>query len=526
MRYTLLLIVLMFTNGISFAQVDHRDANELYKKGNYLMAIDEYKKLLKLERDDPTYNFRLGVCYLKTNLDRKRASQYFARAKATGKYDKELPYYYGVALAINYELDEAIASLDEYLSSPGKHEEEAKKRKKDCLMAKELMKNPAEVTFENMGDKINSSEPDYYPFISGDERILSYTSRRKYKGKIEYDGYYPSDVYLATYNGITFSEGKVMKSFNSNYNDQSTGMSLDGETMFFYSDNNPKGELFTVTKDGGNSFKKKTKITRIDADDFLESAMCISPDGQTIIFSSNNTKGYESKEDGVAPMEVSGGFDLWIMRKLPFGDNAWAVPQNIGSGVNSAGNEDFPSFAPNGTTIYFASDGLTGMGGWDLFSIEWDPENNTFTEPKNLGYPLNTPDDERSISFAADGKHAYISASRKDGFGDLDIYRITYELVEVQPALFSIKLKGTDPENPFVQAELISILNKNDELVGEYMPNPKTLAYTIILPPGEYKIEIDAESIGYENHSAPLKVHEFMNQMGKIDKFITLKKKP
>ncbi len=522
--YSVLLFFFLCSSQLLNAQADKKVAEEYFKKKNYFLAMAEYHKLIKLERDDPDFNYKLGLCYLKTNINKKKSLKYLERTKESGKFDKEFNYYLGISYAINYNFDKAIEALDAYLLSPGKYESDANKRKGDCEYAKILMKTPAEVSFENMGEAINSDAADYYPFVSGDERLLSYTSRRKGKGKVEFDGYYPSDVYLATYNGSTFSKGMMMKSYMSAYNEQSTGLSQDGNTMFFYSDNNPKGELFLLSREG-SKFGKKSKIKEIDAEGFLESSVCLSNEGNAMIFASNNNKGYGSKEDGLPPPDTKGGLDLWMMRKLPFGDNNWAVPQPM-TAINTPGDEDFASFAPNGTTIYFASNGLPGMGGWDLYSTEWNPEDNTFSEPKNLGYPLNTPDDEKSISFADDGKHAYISANREDSYGDLDIYRITYELVEVKPALFGIKLASGDPDNPFVDAELFSILNENGELIGEYAPNPNSHEYTVILPPGQYKIEIEAETLGYQNYSGNLKVHDFMNQMGKVDKIIHLKKQP
>ena len=451
------------------------------------------------------------MCYLKTNVNRTKAVKYLERAKATGKYDKELPYYLGLGYALNYQLDLAIKSLNEYLASPGKMKEEAQKRKSDCLTAKELMRRPVKISYENMGPKINSKYPDYYPFISGNETVLSYTSRRKNgKGKLEYDGYYSSDVFLSKFNGSAFSKGTIMSSLNSPYNEQSTGLSSDGETMFFYSDYRPEGELYLVTKKG-NSFGKKDKILNIDEEKFLESAVCLSPDGNVMIYSSN-------KENG------NGGFDLWMVRKLPFGKNKWAAVQNLGNVVNTPGDEDFPSFGPDGRTIYFSSNGHRGMGGWDLYKTVWDPTNNTFSKPQNLGYPLNTPDDEKSISFASDGKHAYISAQRPEGEGDLDIYRITYEKVELPPALFSVKLTGTTKDGSWIAASSLVILDSNGKRIGQYSPNPNTFEYTIILPPGNYKIEIDATEYGYEFYSNSFGVDEFMNRMGRIDKVIHLQK--
>jgi len=386
--FTYLVILLCFNTQ---SQVDHRIANEFFKKGNYLYAIDEFHKLLKLDRENAEYNYKLGVCYLKTNIDKTKAAKYLSRSYKKKKHPKETTYYLGIAYAINYEFDKAIEVLTKYIENQGNFVKEAQKRKSDCVHAKTLMQSPIEISFTNLGSNINSDAADYYPFISGDEHTLSYTSRRKLKGKIEYDGYYPSDVYICNYDGSVFSPGRPLK-LNSPYNDQSTGMSLDGTEMFYYSDRVVSGELFIVKKEG-DTFKSKSKVPKIDLDPFLESAVCVSPDGNTIIFSSNTNKAYEASNSNSKTQTSMGQLDLWMLRKLNFGDHLWAVPQNLGSVINTSGNEDFPSFSPDGNTIYFSSDGRKGMGGYDLYSTKWNPENNTFETPVNLGYPLNTPDD-------------------------------------------------------------------------------------------------------------------------------------
>ena len=507
--FSIIFLTIVFAQSAS-GQIDPRVAHEYFKKNNFNKALVEYKNLMKVERDNPDYNLRAAICILKTNGKKSKAVYYLERAKAQSKYDKEVNYYLGVAYAIDFQFDKAIKVLVEYIDKPGNFLVEATKRKADCEFAKTKVKNPIPISFQNMGKSINSKYPDYYPFVSGDEEVLTFTSRRgEGKSQMDIDGYYTSDVYYSKFDGTRFSKSKMATSINTKFNDQSTGITSSSDTMLFYSDYKPGGALYFVPKKG-TKFGKRKEFILIQEEKFLESAFCISPDGNTIVYSTN-------KEGGL------GGLDLWMIRKLPFGDNAWALPQNIPS-INTSFNEDFPSFSADGKTIYFSSQGHPGMGGWDVYSTEWDAENNTFTPPKNIGYPVNTPDDERSISYARDGKHAYISTYRKDGLGDLDIYRITFEEVEITPALFSIKLATNDTINPFVAADVVTILDDTDEIVGEYMPNTTTLEYTIILPPGEYRIEIDAESAGYEYYSGEFKVHEFMNRMGQIKKIYTLKK--
>ena len=505
-----LIVILLLISILSYGQGNDKLANDYFKKKFYPVALKEFQKLVKKYPSNPEYNFKLAVCYLETNIDKKAALALLEKVKESKRFDIELHYYLGVSYALHYRFDDAIKSLDTYLESPKEFEKEARKRKNDCYAAKKLIKNPVNVSFKNMGSRINTEYPDYYPFISGDETLLAFTSRRKKsKGGMDVDGYYFADVFLSSFNGNAFSIASIMGSFNTTYDEQCTGLSADGSTMFFYSNyKEDDGELYLV-EEKGSSFGKRTKLEFIDDDKKVESSVCLSPNGMVMIYASNKDKGL-------------GGYDLYMVRKLPFGENLWAEPQNMGDVVNSPGDEDFPSFGPDGKTIYFASNGHPGMGGWDLFKVVWDPENNTFSAPKNLGHPLNTPDDERSISFASDGKHAYISALREEGLGDLDIYRITYEDVLVSPAIF--KYSCVDSSGNPIEADMFSVIDSNGDIVGDYSPNPNNNLYTLILAPGTYDIEIDATAAGYEFHSERLVVTEFLNRKGRIEKRITLTK--
>jgi hypothetical protein len=111
-----------------------------------------------------------------------------------------------------------------------------------------------------------------------------------------------------------------------------------------------------------------------------------------------------------------GETDLYMARKIPNGN--WGIPQNLGPNINSKYKEDFPYLTPDGKTLYFASEGHSSMGGFDLFKSVWDEETQAWSKPQNLGYPVNTPDDEQQIYVFADHRAAYVSAWRPGGLGN------------------------------------------------------------------------------------------------------------
>lgn len=492
---------------VAFAQPDDRVAREHFKKTNYLFAIPEYKTLLKVERENADYNYELALCLMRTNCDRTTAIPYLERACKQSKFPADAKYQLAVAYTYKNDWDKAIATMEEYKAkASGKDKEKAIKMIEQFNSAKAMTAVPIKVTFSNISE-VNTEHPDYYPFVTSDEKFMYFTTRRPETKtqKQDYDGYYSAETYLSSYDGEKFAFGKTMgNKVNSKYDDQIVGASGDGEFLFFYSNAiETYGALYKLTKVAGN-WKKEKFIETVEGEKTIETAGCINADGNTIIFASNRAGG-------------KGGYDLWMLRMLPNGK--WAEPQNLGDAINTAADEDFPSLQADGVTLFFSSNGRGGMGGYDLFKTTWNPDDNTYSEPQNIGYPLNTPYDERTISFGEDGKHGYISAVRPEGKGDLDIYRVTFDDVEYIPAIYQMKLQSSDTS--FTTDPVIVITTEEGELVGEYKGNVNNKKYTISLNPGNYNIEIVAE--GFTTVNDHLYVNEFAHRMGVIEKVVRLK---
>lgn len=507
-NFRTILLVAILLPSISLAQPDDRIAREHFKKTNYLFAIPEYKTLLKVERDNADYNYELALCFLRTHCDRTQAIPYLERAVKQTKFPNDALYQLAIAYTYAGEWDKAVKSMTDYRDKvSGKDKDNAVKMIENLLEAKAMIAIPINVTFTNI-QEINTEYPDYYPFIVTDEQSLYFTSRRpKTKSqKVDYDGYYSADTYVSTFDGDKFSLSRDMGTkINSKYDDQIVGVSADGELLFLYSNaTETYGALYKLEKNGG-AWKKTKFIENVEGEKTIETAGCINAEGNTILFSSNRKGGF-------------GGYDIWMLRKLPNGQ--WALPQNLGPEINTAFDEDFPTLQADGVTLYFSTNGRGGMGGYDLFKTTWNPEDNTYSTPQNIGYPLNTPYDERTISFAEDEKHAYISAYRPEGKGDLDIYRVTFDEVEFIPAVYQIRVQDSDTS--FFTEPTLVVTNEDGDLIGEYKANPNTKKYTIALNPGRYLVEVVAD--GYTPLTQNLNVNEFAHRMGVIEKIYKVKK--
>jgi hypothetical protein len=183
-----------------------------------------------------------------------------------------------------------------------------------------------------------------------------------------------------------------------------------------------------------------------------------------------------------------------MARKLPNGQ--WALPQNLGTTINTKYKEDFPQIAPDGKTLYFSSQGHAGMGDFDLFKSTWNEEENTWTEPANLGYPINSAGDDRCISFTEDNRVAYISAVRDGGFGDLDLYRVKFNDNEERTTVLQGYVTTSDSSKTIDALVTVEDLKNKDMVPLTYSPNQKSGKFIMALQPSKYQITI--ESSGYK----------------------------
>ena len=507
MKNRIFILTLLFAfPSFNFGQLDPRLADDLFKITNYTEAIPLYKRLLKVDPKNQKYLFNLGMCYLNTEVDKAKAIYYFEKSTKLKKFDKETYYYLAEAYTHRYEYDKSINALKEYKKNPGKFSEEINAKILAYELAQNIYDHPIPVTFENLGENINSKYPDYFPFVSKDEKILVFTTRRKEgKGRKEFDGYYPSDIFITKFNGFNFSAAKPIKALNTSFDEQCVSLSEDGKHMFIYYDNiENAGDIYESVKTGA-TYARKKKIKEGVNTASIETSASLSSDGKTLFFASNKKGG-------------KGGLDLYMTRKLPNGE--WAESQPI-TALNTDKNEDFPYLSPDGKTLYFASNGYPGLGGYDVYKSDWNEKTNKWKSPKNIGYPLNSSYDDRVIMFSDDHKHAYLTAVRPGGYGDRDIYRVTLDKVEKKPALFVLSLKDAVSSSK-IKKGLIIIFDKNDEIIGEYKANPNSGTFTIILEPGVYNVEI--ESPGYKLVTETLKVSEFASDKGMNMKSFLLSK--
>jgi len=438
-----LLLALAFTTAMTvggknaiaqeFGVQEGMSEKELFKMGNYRAALQGYLALLEKERDNLDYKYIIAQCYLNINDDKALAVPYLEAVWSADQSKPEVLLDLGRAYHMILEFDKAIELFKKYkeLTNDPIVLEQTDRFIEMCQNGKELVKYPLDITFENLGKNVNSTYPDFTPRVPNDESYMVFTSRRKgNKGNLlDYDGYYTSDVYMSRVKKGVFKKAANVSNINTESDEEVAGISPDGNKVIVFVDDvfqNIYANIY-ISEKRGRSLRPLVSISdHVNTPTSIETSATITSDGQLLYFASNVKGGF-------------GGMDLYVSRVLP--DGTWGEAMNLGPTINTKYDEEYPSISFDGNKLHFSSTGHTSMGGYDLFVSKKDPEKNIWSTPANLGYPLNNAEDNMHISFSAiwdldtemeRNKYAYISAYRKGGFGDLDIYRVTFRKVEEQ----------------------------------------------------------------------------------------------
>ncbi len=513
---------LLFTGLSAFSQIkppkgkwEPEDAEEHFKMHNFMMAMPMYKELVKREPANLDYNYKLAYCYLQTYIDKPAAIPYLEKVVKEPKCKAEAWFWMGKAYHLANKFDGAIKAYSKYKELIGKDKIEVEKADHyidQCHNAQQLTKYPINVTFTNAGPEVNSEFPDYYPWITQDEQTIFFTSRRKggHTMQVESDGYFSSDCYSSSVLDGKWDKAKNLGNFiNTNLDEQVVGIKPDGSELVVYVDHITELEDLYITKKKNNGYTKLEKFSENANNQKEYSGSIFDTDEGPVLYFVRNDK------------TSLGETDIYTARLLPNGQ--WGIAQNIGANINTKYREDFPWLSTDGKTLYFSSEGHSSMGGFDLFKSIWDEDEQKWSKPINLGYPLNTSDDDRQISILPDNRAGYISASRPGGLGDLDIYRIKFEDNDQKFNVYRGKiLKSDSTTKGEIQANISAVNTKtNDEIT--FVSNKTTGKYVMALLPGTYKVKITCD--GYKDIDETIIIFEFgVARPETIKNYVVMKK--
>lgn len=414
---SLLLSTNLFAQTINSLQDNFIEAEYFFMNEDYQDALPFYLDLYEKMPDNSNIAYRIGACYLNITGKKNLAIDYLeAASKNLSAQHKEgtisqmaapydALYELGRAYLINYQFDKAKDAFTRYYGTllADDHDNRAivEQHIRSCETAKELISEPISYTEENLGIIFNDEKSNFNPVISADGKTFAFMVSLKF---------YDAVMVSRLVNGKWSPPVNITPELMSDGDMYISCLSSDGKILLLSMDDDFNSDIYSSTFDG-ISWSACTKLNKNINTKYWESHGFISEDGGKLIFASDRPGGY-------------GGLDLYISKKI---NGDWGPAVNLGPEINTQLNEDRPFLINNGKTLFFSSQGHITIGGYDLFRSDLQ-SNNIWSKPVNLGYPLNTPDDNIFFMPSSGGKSGYYAIFKEaEGSGNYDIYKITFK---------------------------------------------------------------------------------------------------
>jgi outer membrane protein OmpA-like peptidoglycan-associated protein/Tol biopolymer transport system component len=390
------------------AKIIYFEAYDLASEGAYTKALKKLEQAIKIYPNYvEAFLSRAGIYADLKNYD-SSVRNFEIAFSLDSVFCSEYLLPYSISLAGIGKYEEALIKATHFLDNEELNEQSKKSVKyriSTYSFALDYKKNHQvdNYNFEliNLGDSVNSNALEYYPSLTIDGKKMIFTRR------VDNDeDFFESEWIDNKWTKAIAAPGKI----NTNLNEGAQNISQDGNWLIFTGCNYPEGfgscDLYISYKTKNGGWSEAENLGSSINSSAWESAPSLSPDKKDLYFSSNRTGGY-------------GARDIWVTHRLQNGK--WSAPENLGPEVNTPGDESCPFIHSDNQTIYFNSNGHKGYGTTDLFLTRKDTSNH-WGKPENLGYPINTIDDEGSVIVAADGITAYYASDRKEKNAGLDLY--------------------------------------------------------------------------------------------------------
>lgn len=335
----------------------------------------------------------------------------------------------------------------------------------------------------NLGDSINTAVSEYFPALTIDSKELIFTRRVRNINE---------DFFETTKNNTAWSAAKPLPgNINTNFNEGAQSISQDGQWLIFTGCNFQEGygscDLYIsyLTSEGWSAAENMGN--RINTEQW-ESAPSLSPDKRDLYFASRRAGGY-------------GGSDIYVSHLV---GGRWSEPENLGPTVNTIGDESCPFIHADNQTLYFTSGGLQGYGGDDLFMVRKGPKG-SWSNPRNLGYPINTIENEGSLVITADGTTAYYASDRSDTRGGLDLYTFSMRS-DIQPIrTLWVKGKVFDKKTAKGLPSAVELTDLKTKEIISKVQTDETGNYLITLPVGkDYAFNVNRRGYLFFSENFPL----------------------
>lgn len=463
--------------------------------GNYLQALPFYENLYNQHPKEEYLKYCYGKCALTRSDKHDVALKLLGEVYEKNKKIDNIEYDLARANHYNYKFDEAIVLIEKCLVNKKVSPETKKKAtqlKRYCINGKDLYAKPTGAKIENAGSVINSPYEEYVPVISADESIMLFTYRgiestgglqNEFLQPDKYGKYY-EDVFQAVRIDGEWKKPMPVKSANTNSHDGAIAISPDGFYLFVYRDSgDDHGDIYMSNSLSGEWTEPKKLNDQVNSYSW-EGSCSLTADGKYLYFSSERGGGY-------------GGKDIYRATLLP--DSTWGNVINLGDSINTALDDDAPFIHPDGVTLFYSSQGKNSMGGYDIFQSRLNWKDSTFSNPINLGYPINTTDDDIYYVLSANGDRGYYASGKAGGQGLKDIYTVYPGYVGKKPSTYLVKGKITEKGTPVAASIIVEVVDQNSRKFGEFVSNVSSGNYLVSLPAGAvFKLTYKYKNYAYK----------------------------
>lgn len=461
------------------------DGNDNYKDKYFIGALPFFFKAYSYNQNNAELNFKIGECYLHTGNKTEALKFLQSSYKLDSTYSPKIHLELGTAYQYVMDFDNAIKEYLIYAKIIGKIDENLEKKIQECNTGKQLVLNPIKGKIHNL-EAVNSEYSEYSPMISADENMLIFTSRRENTkgGDVDpFDLEFYEDIYFSNkIDNIWTAPEPISGRLNTGKHDSNAGLSFDGKKLYIYRSNN-NGDLFESNLTD-NSWSSPKPISEPINSKYTETSIAFSADGKTVYFVSNRPNG-------------KGGKDIWTCKINE--DNTFGKAINLGETINTKFDEDGVFIHPNGKTIFFSSKGHNTMGNYDIFKSNLD-STGQWTTPENIGYPINSTNDDIFFFLSANGKTGYFSSIKENGLGNKDIYYINFDETDVGKTdanLTLVKGRILDAKTKEPLSAKIEIVNNKTQTIDANFTSDQTTGEFIISLVSGINYGLSIEKNGY-----------------------------
>ena len=478
--------LMCFTQGLNHERSLFLKALKVYETSDYPSAFKLFEQLSKLNPKEPQYYLYAGLSLLNTSDAAQEALVWFDNGlrcdsiiPASPEIRADLMLAKGEALQVVMRLDEAIELYDRLISSSGVAGavDEAWQKKQQAMRNLIFVENAIPAKIKNLGEPVNSPFDDHTGCFNLTGDVIYFTSKRSINRK---DGGEQERIFFSEKKDSLWLPPQVLQVFGKNHDHESvSSLSCDESLMTVFQSAGGRQDVFTMKNERGE-WKQPQRFAQPVGSAWNQTHVSFSPDLSTVFFTSDRPGGF-------------GGLDIYMSKRLD--GKRWGKARNLGSKVNSPLDEETPFMHANGHTLYFASEGHNGMGRFDIFFAEMLPDS-SFSEAGNMGYPINSMEDDFAFFPDVSNRQAILSSTRNDRkVGGCDLFVIDLD-ASSNSQVAVLKLVANDSLG---SVSRVLIKRQVDSLlVGDYRPDVRTGEYTAFLETGYgYSILNRTDSVEY-----------------------------